>query len=151
MSDLQSRRDTSVPTPGRLFLVFRIGEQRFALDTHEVVEVLPRLPLKPIAHTPRWVAGVLAHRGALVPVIDVGDLGFGTPAPLRTSTRLVLVHYRGQAQAEPQLLGLILQHASTVRSKVIWKNDRMPMVTITSCTSDRMAPTANFHWKRKAR
>lgn len=57
MSDLQSRRDTSVPTPGRLFLVFRIGEQRFALDTHEVVEVLPRLPLKPIAHTPRWVAG----------------------------------------------------------------------------------------------
>lgn len=112
MSDLQSRRDTSVPTPGCLFLVFRIGEQRFALDTHEVVEVLPRLPLKPIAHTPRWVAGVLAHRGALVPVIDVGDLGFGTPAPLRTSTRLVLVHYRGQAQAEPQLLGLILQQAS---------------------------------------
>ncbi|MCY1180642.1 hypothetical protein D9M73_211000 [compost metagenome] len=39
--------------------------------------------------------------------------------------------------------------ASTVRSKVIWKNDRMPMVTITSCTSETMAPTANFHWKRK--
>lgn len=112
MNDLQPRRSTDAATQGRLFLVFCIGEQRFALDTHEVVEVLPRLPLKPIAHTPRWVAGVLAHRGALVPVIDVGDLSFGTPAPLRTSTRLVLVHYRHEPQAEPRLLGLILQKAS---------------------------------------
>ena len=112
MNDLQPRRSTDAASQGRLFLVFRIDGERFALDTHEVVEVLPRLPLKPIAHTPAWVAGVLAHRGALVPVIDVGALSFGKPAPLRTSTRLVLVHYRVAAQAAPQLLGLILEQAS---------------------------------------
>lgn len=112
MNDLQPRRSTDAASQGRLFLVFRIGGERFALDTHEVVEVLPRLPLKPIAHAPAWVAGVLAHRGALVPVIDVGALSFGKPAPLRTSTRLVLVHYRAGAHADPQLLGLILEQAS---------------------------------------
>jgi len=112
MNDLQPRRSTDAANPGRLFLVFRIGGERFALDTHEVVEVLPRLPLKPIAHAPAWVAGVLAHRGALVPVIDVGALSFGKPAPLRTSTRLVLVHYRVAPIDTPQLLGLILEQAS---------------------------------------
>ncbi|MBV6287199.1 chemotaxis protein CheW [Pseudomonas aegrilactucae] len=112
MNDLQPRRSTEAASQGRLFLVFRIGGERFALDTHEVVEVLPRLPLKPIAHTPEWVAGVLAHRGALVPVIDVGALSFGKPAPLRTSTRLVLVHYRVAHKDAPQLLGLILEQAS---------------------------------------
>lgn len=112
MNDLQPRRSTDAASQGRLFLVFRIGGERFALDTHEVVEVLPRLPLKPIAHTPSWVAGVLAHRGALVPVIDVGALSFGKPAPLRTSTRLVLVHYCVAHAHAPQLLGLILEQAS---------------------------------------
>lgn len=112
MNDLQPRRSQEAASQGRLFLVFRIGEQRFALDTHEVAEVLPRLPLKPIAQAPRWVAGVLAHRGALIPVIDVGALSFATPAPERTSTRLVLVHYRVDPARPELLLGLILERAS---------------------------------------
>ena len=97
---------------GRLFLVFRVGGERFALDTREIAEVLPRLPLKPLAHTPDYVAGVLAHRGALVPVVDVSALSFGTPAPQRTSTRLVLVHYRVDPLRPDLLLGLILEQAS---------------------------------------
>jgi len=112
MSDLQPRSSQDAISHGTLHLLFRIGEQRFALDAHEVVEVLPRLPLKPIAQTPDWVAGVLAHRGALVPVIDVGALSFGLPAPVRTSTRLVLVHYRVEPLRPGLLLGLILEQAT---------------------------------------
>jgi len=112
MTDLQPRRSQDASTHGTLHLLFRIAEQRFALDAHEVAEVLPRLPLKPIAQTPEWVAGVLAHRGALVPVIDVGALSFGVPAPVRTSTRLVLVHYRGEPLRPGLLLGLILEQAT---------------------------------------
>lgn len=112
MTDLKPRRSEDAACQGRLFLVFRIDGQRFALDTREVAEVLPRLPLKPIAHTPGWVAGVLAHRGALVPVVDVSALSFGQPAPQRTSTRLVLVHYRADPARPDLLLGLILEQAS---------------------------------------
>jgi len=68
--------------------------------------VLPRLPLKPIAHAPSWVAGVFAHRDRMIPVIDISAMTFGTEAVARTSTRLVLVKYRGQ------LLGLLLEQAS---------------------------------------
>ena len=90
----------------RLFLVFNIGDERFALPATEVVEVLPRLPLKPVAHTPIWVAGVFSHRGQMVPVIDISAMTFGQASVARTSTRLVLVSYRGH------VLGLMLEQAS---------------------------------------
>ncbi|MFK0086581.1 chemotaxis protein CheW [Pseudomonas sp. NPDC090755] len=112
MNDLQFRRRQQATAHGTLYLLFKIAEQRFALDAHEVAEVLPRLPLKPIAQTPAWVAGVLAHRAALIPVIDVGALSFGVPAPVRTSTRLVLVHYRVDPSRPDLLLGLILEQAT---------------------------------------
>ncbi|MNN47270.1 CheW-like domain protein [compost metagenome] len=47
-----------------------------------------------------------------MPVIDVGALSFGLPAPVRTSTRLVLVHYRVDPLRPQLLLGLILEQAT---------------------------------------
>ncbi|MBV4492656.1 chemotaxis protein CheW [Pseudomonas oryzicola] len=107
MNDMQPRAARENNAKGVLYLQFRIQEQRFALSVHEVIEVLPRQPLKPIAQAPGWVAGVLAYRGQLVPVVDLAALSFGQPAAQRTSTRLVLVHYRGGLQ-----LGLILEQAT---------------------------------------
>ncbi|WP_054895076.1 MULTISPECIES: chemotaxis protein CheW [unclassified Pseudomonas] len=111
MNDLQPRDQRQAEAKGVLYLLFHIGEQRFALDVREVIEVLPLRPLKPIAQAPVWVAGILGHRGALVPVIDLSSLTFGAPAPQRTSTRLVLVRYGNGLQ-----LGLVLEQATnTVR------------------------------------
>jgi chemotaxis-related protein WspB len=112
MSELTARRTAAKQALHALFLVFRIGSERFALQAIEVAEVLPRVPLKPIPHVPDWVAGVFAYRGAVIPVIDLSALTFGTPAQARTSTRLVLVHYRQDESAEAQLLGLILEQAT---------------------------------------
>lgn len=112
MSDLAAKRVAVPAAKKALFLVFCIGTERFALKATEVAEVLPRLPLKPIAHAPLWVAGIFAHRGALVPVIDVSALTFGTSAQARTSTRLVLVNYQPQPWSEARWLGLILEQAT---------------------------------------
>ena len=116
MSELTAKRNAVTTAKLALFLVFHIGNERYALQAIEVAEVLPRLPLKPIARAPDWVAGVFAYRGAVVPVIDLSALTFGQPAQARTSTRLVLVHYRPEEGTPPQLLGLILEQATdTVR------------------------------------
>ncbi|MFT0477260.1 chemotaxis protein CheW [Pseudomonas antarctica] len=112
MSDFAAVRGAVPAVQKALFLVFYIGGERFALKATEVAEVLARLPLKPIAHAPVWVAGIFAHRGALVPVIDLCALTFGTPAQARTSTRLVLVNYQPQPWVEARWLGLILEHAT---------------------------------------
>ena len=112
MNDLTAKRGAVAAVKKALFLVFHIGNERYALKATEVAEVLPRLPLKPIAHAPAWVAGIFAHRGAMVPVIDLSALTFGTPAQARTSTRLVLVNYQPDALTPARLLGLILEQAT---------------------------------------
>jgi chemotaxis-related protein WspB len=112
MSELTARRSAVKPAAQALFLVFRIGSERYALRATDVAEVLPRLPLKPIPQVPAWVAGVFAYRGAVVPVIDLSALAFGVAAQARTSTRLVLVNYPPDERSEAQWLGLILEQAT---------------------------------------
>ncbi|MCE0461450.1 MULTISPECIES: chemotaxis protein CheW [Pseudomonas] len=112
MSDFEARRGAAPAARQILFLVFCIGNERYALQATDVVEVLPRMPLKPIAQAPAWVAGVFAWRGAVVPVIDLRSLTFGQRAETRTSTRLVLVHYHPDGLQAGQVLGLILEQAT---------------------------------------
>jgi chemotaxis-related protein WspB len=112
MIEHSAKRGSHVQAQDKLFLLFRIGDERYALEAVEIAEVLPRLQLKPIAQAPHWVAGVFAHRGAVVPVIDLSALTFGHEAKARTSTRLVLVHYRPDAERPAQRLGLILEQAT---------------------------------------
>ncbi|MCF4998440.1 chemotaxis protein CheW [Pseudomonas syringae] len=112
MNELAAKRNAAPVAKQALFLLFCIGNERYALRATEVAEVLPRLPLKPIAQAPEWVAGVFAYRGSVVPVIDLSRLTFGKPAQARTSTRLVLVHYRPDDNQPMQWLGLILEQAT---------------------------------------
>ncbi|MEX3775749.1 chemotaxis protein CheW [Pseudomonas sp. MYb118] len=112
MNELTAKRSAVKAATQALFLVFRIGSERYALQASEIAEVLPRLPLKPVAQAPEWVAGVFAYRGAVVPVIDLSALAFGVAAQARTSTRLVLVNYRAHDGAEARWLGLILEQAT---------------------------------------
>lgn len=96
----------------RLYLLFRIGADRYALDAADVVEVLGMRPLKQVPGLPDWVAGMMERRGAPVPVIDMSLLaGKGAAAPV-TSTRLTLVRYRAHPQADSRLLGLLLEQAT---------------------------------------
>ncbi len=119
MMDLSPKRQGPAAVANKLFLLFRIGEERYALEAIEISEILPRVKLKAIAHVPQWVAGIFAHRGEIVPVIDISALSSGQAAPARTSTRMVLVHYRHDAEHPAQLLGLILEQATeTLRCPV---------------------------------
>lgn len=125
------------PAARRLYLLFRIGGDRYALDAGEVIEVLGLRTLKQVPGAPLWVAGMLDRRGAPVPVIDMSELAGQGAAARVTSTRLALVHYRPAAAASAaatpaatpaatatasataaapsaadHVLGLILEHAT---------------------------------------
>ncbi|GBL54258.1 chemotaxis protein CheW [Pseudomonas citronellolis] len=97
---------------GRLYLQFRLGADRYALDVHEIVEVLPLRRFKQVPEAPAWVAGLFVHRGELLPVLDLSQIACGRPAPRHTSTRLVLVDYRFAGSGPQRRLGLILEQAS---------------------------------------
>jgi chemotaxis-related protein WspB len=98
-----------------LFLLFQLGEDRYALDTGRVVEVLPLVAITPIPKAPAGVAGLFNYHGAPVPAIDLSQLTMGVPARGRLNTRIVLVHYP-DGRGKTHLLGLIAEKVTeTVR------------------------------------
>lgn len=94
-----------------LFLLFELGQDRYALDATRIAEVLPLVRIKQIPQAPRGVAGVFDYRGTPVPVLDLSELALGRPAARRLGTRILLVHYPAGA-AVTQLLGLIVERAT---------------------------------------
>lgn len=93
---------------GELYLLFSLDQDRYALNVHEVVEVLPLRRLKAFPQAPAWVAGGFEYRGTVVPVIDLLVRACGRSAAALASTRLVLVQYR----PAKRVLGLILEKAT---------------------------------------
>ncbi|MBN3788322.1 chemotaxis protein CheW [Burkholderia sp. Ac-20353] len=100
-----------------LFLLFELDGERYALDATQIVEVLALAPVKSMPGTPPWLAGVIDHRGTLVPVLDVPQLALGRAARALRSTRLVVVRYAqpNAADGADRWLGLIVEHATQVR------------------------------------
>jgi chemotaxis-related protein WspB len=94
-----------------LFLLFRLGRDRYAIEAAQIVEILPLITLKTLPGASPEIAGVIDHRGGPVPVIDLSVLALGRPAALRLSTRIIIVHYRARDGATHRL-GLVAEHAT---------------------------------------
>ena len=99
-----------------LFLLFQLGNDRYALEANRVVEVVPLLSLKTIPQAPKGVAGILVYRGRAIPALDLCDLTFGRPARERMSTRIIIVSY-SEAPGHNQLLGLIAERATEMMQR----------------------------------
>lgn len=94
-----------------LFLLFQLGDNRYALDAREVVVVLPLVNVVWMPGVPPAIAGVCNYRGSLVPVIDLSQVVLGRPAQRRLHTRIVVVTYRAE-DGSKKLLGLIAERAT---------------------------------------
>lgn len=96
-----------------LYLVFHIGESRYALEATRVVEVIPFVELKPLSHAPPGIAGVFNYRGQPVPAVDLSQLASGCAAVERLSTRILVVNCP-DAAGNLHLLGLVTEHATEI-------------------------------------
>jgi chemotaxis-related protein WspB len=98
-----------------LFLVFKLDEDRYAIEAAKVVSVLPLVTAKKIPRTPPAVVGAFSHRGQALPLIDLSQLALGRPARLRLSTRIMVVLYPA-GDGQMRNLGLIAEQVvETVR------------------------------------
>ncbi len=77
-------------------LTFTVAGQPYAIPSRTVLEVLPRVPARPIPLLPPFVPGVFTYRGHLVPLVDLAQR-FGAPATdpavQRLSTRVIVVEF----------------------------------------------------------
>lgn len=94
-----------------LFLLFQLGQDRYALDVADVAEVLPMVRVKQSPRAPDCVAGLFDYRGTPVPLIDLSQLALNRPARQGLSTRIIVVHYAG-GQGRKRWLGLIAEKAT---------------------------------------
>jgi chemotaxis-related protein WspB len=75
-----------------LLLTFNAGANRYAIDSSRVVELIPKVDIRSIPHAPPYLVGLLAYRGKVVPVIDLGLLLADAPCHQCLSTRIILVN-----------------------------------------------------------
>lgn len=78
-----------------LFLLFRLGKDRYALEAARIEQVLPLLEAKELPGAPPGVAGLISYHGAPVPLIDLTRLATGRAAAELMSTRIILIRYSG--------------------------------------------------------
>ncbi|MBS9477609.1 chemotaxis protein CheW [Ancylobacter radicis] len=85
-----------------LFLMFRIGKDRYVLDAAQIEQVLPLVEAKELPGAPAGIVGVISYHGEPVPLIDLGLLATGRPVAEVMSSRIILVRYPG-AEGEHRL------------------------------------------------
>jgi chemotaxis-related protein WspB len=101
-----------------LFILFQLGNDRYALDASRVVEIVPLLEMKQLPQAPKGVAGIFNYRGRPVPAVDLSALTLGQPASERLSTRIIIVNY-ADGVGGTHLLGLIAERATDILRKEV--------------------------------
>jgi chemotaxis-related protein WspB len=72
-------------------IIWTAANQRYAIATRLVVEVVPPVAPRQMARAPKWVRGLMNYRGQLIPLIDAsGLLGDGGGEPLMSNRVLVI-------------------------------------------------------------
>lgn len=74
-----------------LLLLFHVGLDNYALETHSVVEIIHRVELSKVHGMPAAMAGRFNYHGQIVPVLDMSQLLGGRPSRPALGTRIVLV------------------------------------------------------------
>ncbi|RRQ22713.1 chemotaxis protein CheW [Thiohalobacter thiocyanaticus] len=91
-----------------LHVLFHLDDQRYALETGRLVEVVPFVELRELPRAPACVAGLFDYRGRMVPVIDLTALALGRPSRVLHSTRILLIDYP-LAEGGSRPLGLLAE------------------------------------------
>jgi chemotaxis-related protein WspB len=94
-----------------LFLVFRLGNDRYAIETTQVIEVLPLVYSKLIPRAPAGIAGIFNYHGAPVPLIDLAALALQKSSRKWMSTRIILINHRTDS-GETHMLGLLAEQVT---------------------------------------
>lgn len=70
---------------------FRVGTQRFLAAQDEVAEVLSPPRCARVPGAPDWVRGLANLRGTVIPLYDLGHLLLGTPTPVQSRNRYLVL------------------------------------------------------------
>ena len=94
-----------------LFLVFHAGDDRYAIDASQAIEVLPLLQWKRIPHSKPGFAGMLNYHGTPLALIDLTELITDKPSRARMNTRIIVIRRKERSSGET-LIGLLAERVT---------------------------------------
>lgn len=89
-----------------LMLLFYVGDKGYAIDTEEVLEVIPKVLIKPILHAPSYVLGTITYGGVQIPVIDFAQLTEGVNSKDSMHSRIFILS-RQEGDSPPDNLAIL--------------------------------------------
>ncbi len=81
-------------------LLFYVGESGFAVDSESIIEVIPRVQIKPLLHTPPYVLGAISYEGAQLPIVDFSLLTIGKSSLDSMHTRIFILSQKNGPPVE---------------------------------------------------
>ena len=79
-------------TDGMKLVTFRLGQDMFAADIFSVERVLRYVTPAAVPDAPAWVAGVIEHRGKVIPVVDLRRRIELDAATITPTTRILVLN-----------------------------------------------------------
>jgi chemotaxis-related protein WspB len=92
--------------PPVLLLLCSASGLLYAMESKDVLEVIPRVALRPAVNSPNYVSGLFNYRGSVVPVVDLTYLIQGRPSCENLSSRIIMVT-QCDHQGKDQFIGLL--------------------------------------------
>jgi purine-binding chemotaxis protein CheW len=95
---------------------FMVGDDHYALDIMRIKEIIQPLPITRVPKAPPFVEGVIALRGAILPIIDMRKRFDLPPTPLGRASKYLIVALEGLSQraGERWVVGLVVDGVKEV-------------------------------------
>lgn len=89
-----------------LMLLFYVGQKGYAIDTEAVLEVIPKVLIKPILHAPHYVLGTITYGGVQIPVVDFAQLTEGVNSKDSMHSRIFILSQQ-EGDSAPENLAIL--------------------------------------------
>ena len=89
--------------------MFSLGSEYHAISIEEVLEVVPKVSLKPLENMPDYVRGSFYCRGKLLPVVDIAYKKYGRISQNSFSTRIMVMETNYRKGEVRQSIGLLVE------------------------------------------
>ncbi|MCD6583180.1 MAG: chemotaxis protein CheW [Candidatus Omnitrophica bacterium] len=103
-------------------VVFRLGEEEFGVNIHQVREIVRLVPITPIPRAPEFIEGVVNLRGQILAVMDLAKRLDVPSKPRSEKTRIVVV------ELEDNVVGMIVDEVSEVLRIPTSKVEKTPQI-----------------------
>lgn len=89
-------------------VVFRCGNEDYAIPVDHVVSIEKLEQVNPIPHLPNYFLGLMKIRGELVPIVDFEQILYGRSASSDEQVRVIVL------QTEEMFIGLLVLEAKEI-------------------------------------